>query len=224
MSATVPMTSVKVSPSQDATYLSDSNGQEAATGSNNHHAVSQNRLSNAVDPNDGYNVDVNGHIANDTHTNAASLNGNGNGHAHAQTNAPSAHRPDDISEYTTTPDEEDQGEDYGLYGSNPNMYEEESESTKLFVGQVPKSMEEADLFPIFEHFGPMEDVAIIRDKHTGQHRGCAFVTFLTKESADLCEKDLHGTFPFEGGKRPVQVRPAGKKEGECSDQLLVIGN
>ena len=218
MSATVPMTSVKVSPSQEATYLSDYNGQEAAPGSSNHHAVSQNRLSNAVDPNDGYsNVDVNGHIASDTHTNAASLNGNAHAHAHAQTNAPSAHKPDDISEYSTTPDEEDHEEDYGSYGSNPNMYEEESESTKLFVGQVPKSMEEADLFPIFEHFGPMEDVAIIRDKHTGQHRGCAFVTFLTKESADLCEKDLHGTFPFEGGKRPVQVRPAGKKEGECSD-------
>lgn len=221
------MTNVKVPPSQEATFLSDYHGHEAAPGSNNHHAVSQNILSNAaVDSNDGYNIDVNGHIASDAHTNAASLNnGNANGHAHAQTNASSAHKPDDISEYSTTPDEEDQEEDYGSYGSNPNMmYEEESESTKLFVGQVPKSMEEADLFPIFEHFGPMEDVAIIRDKHTGQHRGCAFVTFLTKESADLCEKDLHGTFPFEGGKRPVQVRPAGKKEGECSDQLLVSGN
>jgi len=66
----------------------------------------------------------------------------------------------------------------------------------------------------------MEDVAIIRDKHTGQHRGCAFVTFLSKESAEQCERELHGTFPFEGGKRPVQVRPAGKREGECHLCLL----
>ena len=221
MSATVPMTNVKVPSSQEATYLSDYHQHETAPGSNNrnHHAVS-NRLSNAsVDPNDGFNVDVdvNGH-------DAAALNAHVNAHVHA----PTAQKPDDISEYSTTPgDEEDEEQDCGSYGShtNPNrnsnsnidndMYEQEEESTKLFVGQVPKSMEEADLFPIFEHFGPMEDVAIIRDKHTGQHRGCAFVTFLTKESADLCEKDLHGTFPFEGGKRPVQVRPAGKKEGEC---------
>ena len=45
-------------------------------------------------------------------------------------------------------------------------------------------MEEQDLFPIFQKFGPMEDVVIIRDKHTGQHRGCAFVTFLNEKSAD----------------------------------------
>lgn len=88
----------------------------------------------------------------------------------------------------------------------------DEEPVKLFVGQVPKSMDEADLFPIFEEYGPMEDVAIIRDKHTGQHRGCAFVTYLNRESADACERELHNTLPFEDGKRPVQVRPAGKKE------------
>jgi hypothetical protein len=37
---------------------------------------------------------------------------------------------------------------------------------------------------------------------------------LNKESADACEIGLHNTLPFEDGKRPVQVRPAGKKEGE----------
>lgn len=99
-------------------------------------------------------------------------------------------------------------------GEEYNSEYDYAEPIKLFVGQVPKTMEEADLFPIFEKFGPMDDVAIIRDKHTGQHRGCAFVTYLSKESADACEKELHNTHVFEGGKRPVQVRPAGKKEGE----------
>lgn len=94
------------------------------------------------------------------------------------------------------------------------------EPIKLFVGQVPRSMEEADLFPIFEKYGPMEDVAIIRDKHTGQHRGCAFVTFFSKESADACENDLHNKFIFEGGKRAVQIRPAGRKE-EVDNKVFV---
>lgn len=85
---------------------------------------------------------------------------------------------------------------------------------KLFVGQVPRTMDEADLFPIFEKYGPMQDVAIIRDKHTGQHRGCAFVTFFSKDSADACEKELHNQYTFEGGKRAVQIRPAGRKDGE----------
>jgi RNA-binding proteins (RRM domain) len=76
--------------------------------------------------------------------------------------------------------------------------DDDEQPVKLFIGQVPKQMEEPDLFAIFEKYGPMEDVAIIRDKHTGQHRGCAFVTFLQKESAELCEKELHGTFVFGG--------------------------
>lgn len=85
------------------------------------------------------------------------------------------------------------------------------EPTKLFVGQVPRSMEEADLFPVFEKYGPMEDVCIIRDKHTGQHRGCAFVTFFSKESAEACENELHNKFTLEGAKRPLQIKPAGRK-------------
>jgi RNA recognition motif-containing protein len=91
---------------------------------------------------------------------------------------------------------------------------------KLFVGQVPRNMEEQDLFPIFKKFGPMEDVVVIRDKHTGQHRGCAFVTFLNKESADDCESELHDQFVMPGGKRPVQIRPAGYKDGTVSIHLL----
>ena len=38
-------------------------------------------------------------------------------------------------------------------------------------------MNEEDIFPTFDSFGPLKDVAIIRDKHTGLHRGCAFITF-----------------------------------------------
>eukprot|EP00559_Dactyliosolen_fragilissimus_P004845 CAMPEP_0184865846 /NCGR_PEP_ID=MMETSP0580-20130426/19396_1 /TAXON_ID=1118495 /ORGANISM="Dactyliosolen fragilissimus" /LENGTH=581 /DNA_ID=CAMNT_0027365215 /DNA_START=281 /DNA_END=2026 /DNA_ORIENTATION=- len=99
---------------------------------------------------------------------------------------------------------------------------------KLFVGQVPKSMEESDISPFFEKFGTIDDVSIIRDKHTNQHRGCAFVTFRNKVSADACEEELHNQFVFDNGKRPVQIRPAGKKgtehaspENEVENKLFV---
>lgn len=92
---------------------------------------------------------------------------------------------------------------------------------KLFVGQVPRNMEEADLFPIFEQYGPMVDVAIIRDKHTGQHRGCAFITFISKESADACEEAMHNKYTFDGGKRAVQIKPAVKKGGKYYFQLII---
>lgn len=95
-----------------------------------------------------------------------------------------------------------------------------TEPVKLFVGQVPKSMQEQELFPIFEKYGAMEDVVIIRDKHTGQHRGCAFVTFLSKESAEKCVDELHGQLTLPGGRRPVQIRPAGRKE-EVENKVFV---
>lgn len=98
--------------------------------------------------------------------------------------------------------------------------EQYSKPVKLFVGQVPKTMEEADLFPIFEKYGPMEDIVIIRDKHTGQHRGCAFVTFLESHCAEACEKELHNKFVLVGGRRPVQIRPAGKRD-ENDDKIFV---
>ena len=48
---------------------------------------------------------------------------------------------------------------------------------KVFVGQVPKSISEEGLFLTFSVYGPIKELLVIRDKYTGQHRGCAFVTF-----------------------------------------------
>ena len=69
-------------------------------------------------------------------------------------------------------------------------------------------MNEEDIFPTFDPFGPLKDVAIIRDKHTGLHRGCAFVTFWNAVDAERAQEDLHDKFTFPGARRPAQVKPA----------------
>lgn len=48
---------------------------------------------------------------------------------------------------------------------------QDSDAIKLFVGQIPKHMEEEDLRPVFEEFGEIFDLAVIRDKISGMHRG-----------------------------------------------------
>lgn len=48
---------------------------------------------------------------------------------------------------------------------------QDSDAIKLFVGQIPKHMEEEDLRPVFEEFGEIFDLAVIRDKISGLHRG-----------------------------------------------------
>lgn len=45
------------------------------------------------------------------------------------------------------------------------------ESVKLFVGQVPKHMTEAQLLAMFQEFALVDEVNIIKDKATRASRG-----------------------------------------------------
>jgi RNA recognition motif-containing protein len=42
---------------------------------------------------------------------------------------------------------------------------------KMFVGQIPRSMDENDLRKMFEEFGRVHQINVLRDKVTGQSKG-----------------------------------------------------
>lgn len=48
---------------------------------------------------------------------------------------------------------------------------------KMFVGQVPRSMDEAQLREMFEEYGRVHTINVLRDKSTGLSKG----TFLVKK-------------------------------------------
>jgi CUG-BP- and ETR3-like factor len=81
-------------------------------------------------------------------------------------------------------------------------------------------MNEEDIFPTFDSFGPLKDVAVIRDKHTGLHRGCAFVTYWSVADAESARAALHDQFTFPGAKRATQVKPA-EPSGMSNANLVV---
>ncbi|OQR99335.1 CUG-BP- and ETR-3-like factor [Achlya hypogyna] len=120
--------------------------------------------------------------------------------------------------YSVEYDEQDV-DDYGGH----HTHSQPPDAVKLFVGQVPRTMEEADLRPILEAFGPLYDIVIIRDKVSGTHRGCAFVTFCTRAAAEAAIETLHNQVTLPMSSNPLQVRPAEGQAGASQEHKLFIG-
>ncbi|ESW26395.1 hypothetical protein PHAVU_003G116400 [Phaseolus vulgaris] len=84
---------------------------------------------------------------------------------------------------------------------------------KLFVGSVPRTAVEDDIRPLFEEHGNVIEVALIKDRKTGQHQGCCFIKYSTAEEADQAIRALHNQHTLPGGVGPIQVRYAdGERE------------
>lgn len=52
--------------------------------------------------------------------------------------------------------------------------EPDPDAIKMFVGQIPRSMDENELRKMFEEFGPVFQLNVLRDKMTGQSKGEQF--------------------------------------------------
>ena len=49
--------------------------------------------------------------------------------------------------------------------------EPDPDAIKMFVGQIPRSMDEESLRKMFSEYGPVYQLNVLRDKQTGQSKG-----------------------------------------------------
>lgn len=63
----------------------------------------------------------------------------------------------------------------------------------LFVGHLPREAKEEDVKQIFEPFGKVDSVKIIKDKFSGESRGFCFVEMPTRAEAVEAIGGLNGT-------------------------------
>ena len=84
-------------------------------------------------------------------------------------------------------------------------------SNKLYVGNLPYSVDKQTLTDLFAEWGTVESVNVITDRDTGRSKGFAFVEMSTSSEAQAAIKELGGK-DCEG--RPMTVneaRPQRKK-------------
>jgi len=68
---------------------------------------------------------------------------------------------------------------------------------KVYVGNLPWSVDHTKLVELFSPFGEIEEATIITDKFSGRSKGFGFVTYKDEESAkkaiaEMNEKEIEG--------------------------------
>ncbi|MHB8425680.1 MAG: RNA-binding protein [Phycisphaerae bacterium] len=87
------------------------------------------------------------------------------------------------------------------------------EQNKLYVGNFPYTMDEAQLRGMFSPYGEISEVALIMDRDTGRPKGFGFITFATQAAAEKAQ-ELNGK---DVGGRPLKVNMATDKPRPRSD-------
>ncbi|KAJ4836098.1 hypothetical protein Tsubulata_004198 [Turnera subulata] len=86
-----------------------------------------------------------------------------------------------------------------------------SPDLKLFVGNLPFSVDSAQLAGVFESAGNVEMVEVIYDKVTGRSRGFGFVTMSTPEEAEAAAQQFNG-YELDGRALRVNAGPPPQRD------------
>ncbi|XP_059361435.1 CUGBP Elav-like family member 2 isoform X9 [Carassius carassius] len=113
-----------------------------------------------------------------------------------------------------------------MNGALEHSDQPDPDAIKMFVGQIPRSWSEKELKELFEPYGAVYQINILRDRSQSppQSKGCCFVTFYTRKAALEAQNALHNIKTLTGMHHPIQMKPAdSEKSNAVEDRKLFIG-
>ncbi|CAL8340152.1 unnamed protein product [Arctogadus glacialis] len=96
-----------------------------------------------------------------------------------------------------------------MNGALEHADQPDPDAIKMFVGQIPRSWSEKELKELFEPYGAVYQINILRDRSQNppQSKGCCFVTFYTRKAALDAQNALHNIKTLTGGcSSPIVVK------------------
>uniref|UniRef100_A0A3B5M7H7 CUGBP Elav-like family member 2 n=1 Tax=Xiphophorus couchianus TaxID=32473 RepID=A0A3B5M7H7_9TELE len=87
-----------------------------------------------------------------------------------------------------------------MNGALEHSDQPDPDAIKMFVGQIPRSWSEKELKELFEPYGAVYQINILRDRSQNppQSKGCCFVTFYTRKAALEAQNALHNIKTLTG--------------------------
>jgi RNA recognition motif-containing protein len=113
-----------------------------------------------------------------------------------------------VAAITTTSSSLSSSPSAAISTTNIDKHEPDTDAIKMFCGQIPRNMHESELREMFEQFGSVFQLNVLRDKQTGESKGCCFVTFYSRRSALDAQNALHNLRTLAGSHHPIQMKPA----------------
>jgi len=83
----------------------------------------------------------------------------------------------------------------------------------IYVGNLPKTTTEEAVRKVFEKYGEVAEVKLIKDQYTGEFRGFGFIEMPAKSDAQKAIQEVNGT-ELEGNTLIVnEARPRRDRSG-----------
>lgn len=90
----------------------------------------------------------------------------------------------------------------------------------IYIGNINYKLQEEDLLKLFEEFGEVVELKLIKDKRTGRSKGYGFIEMLNRDSALQAIENLNRK-ELNGRKIVLSVAKQSQPEVEALQEMAV---